>query len=75
VSVPKGELKDIQALDWCPGLVVFFLQFFLHIFNKQTQRIFPIWDLLQSNFCTLPEISIEDMNRSEEPHDLGTGLD
>jgi hypothetical protein len=75
VSVRRGESKDIQVFGWCPDSVVFFLQFFLHIVHKQTQRIFPIWDLLQSNFCTLPEISSEDVNWSEQPHDLGTGLD
>jgi hypothetical protein len=62
VSVRRGEPKDIQALGWCPGSVVFFLQLFLRIVHKQTQRIFPIRDLLQSNFCTLPKISSEDVN-------------
>jgi hypothetical protein len=75
MSVRRGESKDRQALGWRPGSVIFFLQFFLYIVHKQAQRILPIWELLQSNFCTLPEISSEDVNWSVQPHDPGTGLD
>ena len=30
-----GKIRDILALRWCPGLVVFPLHFALHIFYKQ----------------------------------------
>ncbi len=30
-----GEVRDILALDWCPGVIVFPLQFSLDIFYKQ----------------------------------------
>ena len=48
---------DIRALCWCPGVVVSHLYFYLHIFYKQPQRIRPIWDVLQCNFCMLVEMS------------------
>jgi len=41
-NVRSGESRDIRALDWCPGPVVFRLYFFLLIFYKQPQRTLPI---------------------------------
>jgi hypothetical protein len=53
MSVFIGKIKDILALCWCPGVVVFLLQFILHIFYIQPQRILPIWNVLQRDFYML----------------------
>lgn len=70
----KGT-KDIRALDWCPGLVVCRRHFSLLIFNKQPQLILQFWDVLEYNFCMLPEMSGMDLNRGEAPHRLDRGLE
>ena len=57
MSVRIGEVRDIQALCWCPGVIVSHLYFSLHIFYKQPQRIRPIWDVLQYDFCMLAIVS------------------
>ena len=62
ISVCIGELVDIQALCWCPGVIVFPLYFSLHIFYKQLQRIRPIWNVLQCDFCMLAKMSGMDVN-------------
>ena len=48
---------DVLASHWCPGVVVFPVQFALHIFHKQPQRVLPVWNVLQCDFCTLVEMS------------------
>ena len=62
VSGRIGEIRDILALHWCPGVVVFPLYFALHIFYKQAQRILSIWDVLQCDFCMLAGMSGVDVN-------------
>ena len=62
VSVRMRETKDILALCWCPGVVVFLLEFFLHIFYKQPQRILSIRDILQCDFCMVAKMSDMDVN-------------
>ena len=74
VSVRIGERRDIRVLCWCPGVVVFPLYCSLHIFYKQPQRILPIWNVLQCNFCLLAGMSGVDVNGDEVPHDLDTDL-
>ena len=46
LSVRIEELRDILALCWCPGVIVFLLQFSLHIFYEQPERKLPIWNVL-----------------------------
>ena len=75
ISVRIGEIMNILALCWCPGVVVFHLQCALHIFYKQPQRISPIWNVLQYDFCMSAEMSGMDINWGEAPHVLETGLD
>ena len=53
MSVRIAEIWDIRALCWCPGVIVFPLYFSLHIFYKQPQRIRPIWNVIQYDFCVL----------------------
>ncbi len=53
VRVRIGEMRDIRALRWCPGVIVSHLYFYLHIFYKQSQHIRPIWNVLQCDFCML----------------------
>ena len=62
ISIRIGELMDIQALCWYPGVIIFPLYSSLHIFYKQLQRIRPIWNALQCNFCMLAEMSGMDVN-------------
>ena len=62
VSVHVGKIKDILALCWCPGVLVFLLQFSLHIFYKQPQRILPIWNVLQCDIYMLAGMSSVDVN-------------
>ena len=57
MSIRSVELRDIQALCWCPGVIVSHLYFSLHVFYKQPQRIHPIWDVLQFYFCVLAKMS------------------
>ena len=57
-----GKMRDILALDWCPGVVVFHLQLALHISYKQPQRISPMWNVFQYDFCMLGEMSGMDVN-------------
>jgi len=75
VSARIWGIRDIRALCQCPGVVVFPLYFSLHIFYNQPQRILPIWNILQCNFCLLAEMSGVDVNGDEAPHDLDTHLD
>ena len=75
ISERISEISDIQALCWCPGVIVSHLYFSLHLFYKQPQRIWPIWDVLQCDFCMLAIMSGVDVNCSEAPHGLDTGLD
>ena len=56
------EIRDIQALCWCPGVIVFALYFSLYIFYEQPQRIRPIWNILQCDFCMLAKMSGMDVN-------------
>ena len=75
MSVRIGNIKDIQALYWCPGVIVVPLYFSLHIFYKQPQRIRPIWDVLQCDFCMSADVSGMDVNRGKAPHVLDVSLD
>ena len=62
MSVRNEEIRDIRALYWCPGVIVSLLYFSLQIIYKQPQRIRPIWDVLQFNFCMLAKMSGLDVN-------------
>ena len=62
MSVRIGEIRDIRALCWCPGVIVSHLDVSLHIFYKQPQRIGPIWDVLQCDLCMLAKMSGMDVN-------------
>ena len=62
MSVYIGELRDIQALCWCPGVIVFHLYFSLLIVYEQPQCICPIWNVLQCDFCMLAKMSGMDVN-------------
>ena len=63
MSVRIGGRRDIRALCWCPGVIVFHLYFSrLFIVYKQPQRICPIWDVLQCYFCMLAQMSGVDVN-------------
>ena len=62
MSVRIGEIRDIRPMCRCPGVVVSYLYFSLDIFYKQPQRIRPIWDLLQFDFCMLAKMSGMDVN-------------
>ena len=75
VSARNEETRDIRALSWRPGLVVFPLYFPLHIFYKQPQRILQIWNVFQYDICALAEMSSMDVNRGEAPHCLDADLD
>ena len=48
---------DTLVLCWCPGVVVFPLQFALHIFHKQPQRTPLVWNVLKYDFCMSGEMS------------------
>ena len=65
----------VVALCGCPGVTVFPLYFSLRIFYKQPQRIRPIWDALQCDFCMVAKMSGVDVNWGEEPHGLAASLD
>ena len=73
-SVGCEKTKDIRALAWRPGLVVFHLQLYLYIFDKQPELIDQIWVVLDCDFCMLPEMSCVDLDWSETLHRLGRGL-
>ncbi len=75
MSVHIEEIRDIRALCWCPGAIVSLLYFSLHIVHKQLQRIRPIWDVLQCDFCMLVKMSGMNVNWGEAPHVLDTSLD
>ena len=62
MSVRIGELRDIRALCWCPGVIVSQLSFSLNIFYEQPQRIRPVWDVLQFDFCMSAKMSGMDVN-------------
>ena len=62
ISVHIRAIRNIQALCWCPGVIVSQLYFPLHIFYKQNQCIRPIWDVLQCDFCMLAKMSGVDVN-------------
>ena len=62
MSVRIGEIRDIQPLCWCPGVVVFRLNFSLPVVYKQPQHIRPIWNVLQCDFYMLAEMSGVDVN-------------
>ena len=64
-SVGCEKTKDIRALGWCPGPVVFRLQLYLLIFYKQPQLIDQIWVVLDCDFCMLPKMSHLGLDRSE----------
>ena len=69
------EGRDVRALGWCPGAIVLSLQFQLLVFYKQPKHIVPIWDALECDFCTLPEVSGMGQDGSESAHDLDRGFD
>ena len=75
MSVRIGKSRDIQALYWCPGVIVSHLYFPLNIFYKQPQSIRPIWDVLQCEVCMLARMSGMGANRGKAPHALDTILD
>ena len=75
VSVRIGEIRDIQPLCWCPGVIVLYLYFSLPVVYKQPQSIRPVWNILQCDFCMLAEMSGMDVNWGEAPHGLDTSLD
>jgi len=56
------KTRGIRALGWCPGQVVFPLQWNLLISYKQPQLILQPWDVLQCNCYMLPEMSHLDLN-------------
>ena len=65
MSVRIGELRDIRVLDWYPSVIVshlYHLYFSLDVFYKQPQRIRPMWDVLQCDFCMLAKMSGMDVN-------------
>ena len=62
MSVHIVEIRDIRALYWCPGVIASLLYFSPRIFYKQPQRIRPIWDVLQFDFCMLAKMSGMDVN-------------
>ena len=45
------------ALSRCPGVIVFHLYFSLPVVYEQSQRIRPIRDVLQCDFCMLGKMS------------------
>ena len=59
VNIRNEGTKDVRARGWCPGSVIFLLQFDVLIINKQIQLI---WDALQCNFWMSPKISGMDLN-------------
>jgi hypothetical protein len=61
-SVHCKGTEDIQALCWCSGPVVFPLQFYLLISDKQLQLMLRIWGILQSDSRISPEISEMDLD-------------
>ena len=61
MSVRSGEIRDIRALCWCPGVIVS-LYFSLSIFYKQPKRIRLIWDVLQYDFYVVAKMSGMDVN-------------
>ena len=76
MSIRIGEIRNIQALYGCPGVIaIILLHFSLHIFYKQPQRIRSIWNILQCDFCMSAEMSGMRVNWGEAPHDLDTSLD
>ena len=62
MSVRIEEIKDIQALYWCPDVIIFPLYFSLHVFYKQPQRIRSIWNVLQCDFYMATKMSGVDVN-------------
>ena len=68
-------MRYIRALCWCPGVIISPVYFSLTIFSKQPQRIRPIWNVLQCDFCMLAIVSGMHVNRGEAPHVLDTSLD
>ena len=44
------ETRDIQALRWFPGPVVYPLQFSHLIVDQQPQRKLQLWNVLECNF-------------------------
>jgi len=62
VSMRIGEIKDIRAWCWYPGVVVFPLQFSLHILYKQPQCILSIWNVLECDLCMLAKMSGMDVD-------------
>jgi len=51
------QTSDIQGWYQCPSLVVSPLQPPLLIFHEQPRCKLEFWNVLQYNFCMLPEIS------------------
>ena len=75
ISIRIGEIRDIRALCWCPGVtIVAHLYYSLHVFYKQPQRIRAIWDVVKCDFCMLGKMSGVDVNWGEAPHVLDTSL-
>jgi len=68
------QTSDVQGWYQCPSPVVLPLQFILLIFHKQPRHKLVVWNVLQCNFCVLPEISGMAPNWSKTPHALGTSL-
>ena len=64
-SVCSEERTGILALGWCPGLRARLLYFSLLVFYKESQRILPIWDVFQGDFCMVTKISGMMRNGSE----------
>ena len=56
-------------------MIVFPLDFSLHILDKQPQCICPIQNILQCYFCILVEMSGMHVNWGQVPHGLDTSLD
>ena len=48
---------SVLVLGRCPGPVVCLLYFSLLIFYKESQRILPIWNIVQGDFCMVAKIS------------------
>ena len=55
-------MRDIRALCWRPGVIVYFLYLSLHILYKQPKRICPIWNILQCDLCVLANMSGMEVN-------------
>ena len=57
MCVYNEETTGVLALGRCPGPIGHLLYFSLLIFYEESQRILPIWNILQGDFCMMAKIS------------------